>query len=59
MLFIYFDFLKKNLMRGLIAAASTAAFFIAACGFARFNYEERHPKRKESKIYLCNSICNT
>lgn len=39
---------EKNLTRGLIAAASTAAFFIAACGFAHFNFEERHPKRKES-----------
>ncbi|EFX74332.1 hypothetical protein DAPPUDRAFT_307321 [Daphnia pulex] len=39
---------EKNLTRGLIAAASTAVFFIAACGFSSFNWNERHPKRRSS-----------
>jgi len=31
-------------MRGLIAAASTAVFFIAACGVKHFSWHERHVK---------------
>lgn len=36
---------QKNLTRGLIASACTAAFFIAACGFRYFNWEERHQEK--------------
>lgn len=40
---------QKNLARGLIAAASTAALFISACGFYHFNWEERHPQGKSKR----------
>ncbi|XP_057374117.1 uncharacterized protein LOC130695021 [Daphnia carinata] len=40
---------QKNLARGLIAAAATAAFFIAACGFSYFSWDERHAEGKSNR----------
>ncbi|KAI9557031.1 hypothetical protein GHT06_016828 [Daphnia sinensis] len=46
---------QKNLARGLIAAASTAAFFIAACGFSYFSWDERHPEGKSNRSSISSA----
>lgn len=40
---------QANLARGLIAAGSTAAFFIAACGIKHFSWYERQPDNNKAK----------